>query len=106
MRTYNNATEEKIMTLNEDGELLCPKCSGNYLHQRGVGVYFRDKEDSEFGINVNVTKEVTHTTRYLTGNPSPRRDGFIATFMCEFCQSYVKLCFAQHKGHTQVSWEE
>jgi hypothetical protein len=94
------------MKINENGELLCPKCHEGYLHQREVYVYFREEEDSVLGTSVNVTKEAVYTTRHQTGNPSTRRDGFTATFMCELCHGYVKLCFAQHKGHTNVYWNK
>lgn len=94
------------MNLNEDGELLCPKCGEGWLHQREVNVYFRDKEDAALGTNASVTKEAVYTTRRQEDNPSTRRDGFTATFQCEICQRYVKLCFAQHKGHTNIRWEK
>lgn len=98
--------------------LTCPNCNEFYLHHAGVQAYHRD-EDAQ---SVTVTTVVGGTTMLnaipsdLSGNPSARRTGLVLQFWCESCGignadgngegcgGFAELCFAQHKGVTQVFW--
>lgn len=95
-----------------DGELMCPFCDGNYLHQGKTTAYQRD-EDRETCVRTVVQGFSTEVDSFASnsGNPSSRRHGLTIEFDCEFSGSHPKpdvpvvLCIAQHKGNTRVFWE-
>lgn len=91
----------------------CPECGGDYLHQSGVEVYFRDREDAGAGLHVTVQTEgvvsdrspTMRTDRSMNGNPSIYRDGTTVRFWCEDCDATVAMHIVQHKGNTFIRWE-
>jgi ribosomal protein L37AE/L43A len=91
-------------------ELICPGCGGSYLHQRRATVWDRDEDSPmtrETTVSVAVSTMVAET-KYCA-NPSARRQGLSIVFWCETCDEDEKeheLCFAQHKGVTQIFWRE
>lgn len=97
---------------DEPGEhlLLCPTCglSGEgFLHQMTVTVYFRTEENGNHGLQVHVAEFARPQVQQKTDqddNPSPYRDGLWIKFMCERCESYLRLGIWQHKGQTFMRW--
>jgi hypothetical protein len=95
-----------------EGELLCPFCGGNYLHQGRTSVFERGEDDEECALTV-VEDFVTTVNPKASnkGNPSTRRHGMTVEFGCEFSGSHpnpeaaIVLCIAQHKGVTEVYWQ-
>lgn len=91
--------------------LKCPRCGGLYLHQNGVEVFSRHKEDSSRGIHaaIDYYEERANVDTRMDGNPSGRRDGIRISFECEFCPSdgvegdHV-LSIVQHKGNERIEW--
>lgn len=93
----------------DDYDLTCPFCSGTYLHQSAVEIYFR-KEDHETGIKAVILGgqyEHAHSiSNNMQGNPSARRDGITIKFTCEGCENEPELTIVQHKGQTHINWKE
>ena len=87
-------------------ELECPQCGDNNLHQGKCSVYWREKEDSTAGLQIqsNESREVS-INLHVEGNPSDRRDGIRIEFWCEGCDVHPSLAIVQHKGKTFVYWE-
>lgn len=95
-----------------DGELICPFCGGNYLHQATTSVYERGEDAETCALTVVNGFTTTVDARSSgAGNPSGRRHGLTIEFTCEFSGSHpnpeaaIILCIAQHKGNTRVFWE-
>jgi hypothetical protein len=91
---------------NDRGELLCPRCDGEYLHQERVTVYDRN-EDSRTITKIGVSRayvEFECVVNGGSGNPSARRDGLAIQFICELCGERSELTLAQHKGVTETGW--
>jgi len=86
---------------NAGGELQCPSCGFNYLHQGRVEVFER-AEDAETGTRVVVDSGKVEVDDSMLGNPSPRRDGVRIHFWCEGCKSLPYMEIVQHKGNTYV----
>jgi hypothetical protein len=82
-------------------ELLCPRCSYNYLHHSEVDVFERN-EDATTGLHVHIVSEKVSTDTSLQGNPSIRRNGLSIGLWCESCRAKLILTLAQHKGVTLV----
>jgi len=85
--------------------LVCPLCSGQYLHHDTIEIFERD-EDDEKGMHTIVSREhadVRHDS--LVGNPSARRHGLIIKFICEGCSGTPILAISQHKGQTFMEWD-
>lgn len=95
--------------ITEDGELLCPCCGENHLHQGVVEVYSRDTEDAPSRVAVIVEDGDLfcgpEKPVLAHGNPSSRRQGLRIGFWCEICDKQPSLTIAQHKGVTYVAWE-
>jgi hypothetical protein len=95
-----------MIRTDENNELLCPNCKGNYLHHDTVAVYSRS-EDAENVTQTTISNGVLVSSLVpssRSANPSSRRDGLTISFWCEFCDSKPILTVAQHKGNTQVKW--
>lgn len=103
-------SQSPFVCICPEGELLCPCCGENYLHQSTVEVYSRDTEDAPSRATIVVMEagdpfcepKVPTRTR---GNPSSRRQGLRIGFWCETCDKQPSLTIAQHKGVTYVAWE-
>lgn len=92
--------------IDENNELLCPACGGNYLHHTEVHVYSRE-EDAQKVLQTTITRDGVASgvvDSLVAANPSPRRDGLTIKFWCELCHSKPVLMIAQHKGNTQMGW--
>lgn len=110
--------EMPLVRVGPLGQLMCPECGGENLHQGQVEVYVRDEEDSQHGIAANIFPTSQPSNAHLSvstdvsavaGNPSARRDGISIEFTCEACPSdgYTEILFLhiyQHKGTTFVEW--
>lgn len=89
------------------GDLKCPHCKGEHLHQEEVEVYWRDHEDgpatkiTSSGAEVSVTRD--------DDAPGRRQSTFI-WFVCEDCSGggapLLKFCLEiqQYQGRTRVNW--
>lgn len=100
------------VSIDNDGDLgalECPKCKGQYLHQRAVVSTFRDKEDGD-GTEVRHTANVTASRRVRDNDIPGRRDVCLLFFECEGCSfesgEMFMLRIMQHKGQTFVEWVE
>ena len=93
----------KSPQVNDEAELLCPKCKSDYLHHYRVDVFERS-EDQVCGVHVVVEKGSATTDTAMTGNPSSRRHGLVIHFECEQCLTKSVLKIAQHKGNTLVTF--
>jgi hypothetical protein len=102
-----------------DGQLICPRCNGEWIHQRNTTVFARDEDDetttvlTQDGLDGQVVKFPSQDTC----NPSPRRQGIVIEFDCEDCHHSAvdygnrhtapplfRLALIQHKGNTYVEW--
>ncbi len=92
------------------GELLCPLCGGEYLHQGAVEIFHHRTEDAEpvvLAIVEGIASDASDIPNAGARNPSSRRQGLLIHFDCETCnllQSGIVLAFSQHKGRTFVEW--
>jgi hypothetical protein len=86
--------------------LLCPRCGGNYLHQKQVTVF--DREEDAETTSVTTVAGGLAATHLLPSeqiaNPSGRRHGLAIAFECEGCGDGIELTIAQHKGVTNLGW--
>jgi hypothetical protein len=98
------------------GELLCPDCRGNYLHQANTTIYQR-AEDAPYTTVIAQDGHEVVATKFPSGdthNPSSRRHGLIIEFWCENCHAGDddkaqivnphRLAIFQHKGNTYLEW--
>ena len=85
--------------------LMCPKCSGQNLHQVWVKSIFRDEEDKD-GTAVISTTKVTVQKRIKCEQIPGRRDVIDIKFFCDGCGGEFILRILQHKGNTMISWKE
>jgi len=92
--------------------LICPRCGGEYLHQRTVRIFYRE-EDDEMTATTTVREGLSAThlrPSAEVGNPSVRRDGMAIAFFCEGCsdkydeRTHLELTVAQHKGVSMLGW--
>lgn len=87
-----------------NGELLCPRCDGNYLHHEAVSVRERLKEDGP-GFATSVSGMADVSIRPLESNEFEGRRGHIEIeFRCETCGERPILFIKQHKGNTEMYW--
>ena len=94
-----------------DGQLICPGCNGEWIHQRNTTVFAREEGDD---LTTVLTQNGTdgQIVKFPSGdtcNPSPRRQGIIVEFECENCHydsplPQFRLAIIQHKGNTYVEW--
>ena len=97
-------------SISMDGNLACPHCSGDYMHQEAVKVYSRPKDANQVIVTTvtadSVERRATTTVEITdgSGNPSARRHGVTIHFRCENCGNMSDLVLGQHKGLTEVSW--
>lgn len=95
-----------------DNTLLCPVCSGGYLHHQGARVYSREEDHTDVRVTTASGDEVSSSIKLneVSGNPSPRRGGIDIAFWCETCHGveeysgYYYLQIIQHKGMTYLDW--
>lgn len=84
----------------------CLGCGDIYLHCFRLDAWFRKEDADTPGVRIDFEHPygVPVSER---GNPSPRRDGFKASFRCEDpqCGTVTVLKVRQHKGHTVVTWD-
>lgn len=91
------------------GELLCPNCGCENLHQTSVSIFDRH-EDAEITTVIKQSFDELSSRRVMSrasGNPSLRRHGLVIEFWCEQCPEDVAKALAiyQHKGTTFVEWQ-
>ena len=86
--------------------LECPYCGGENLHQKNCTTYWRNTEDSNFGISTFSADEQALFSANMNGNPSSRRDGISISFWCESCGDISQLDIIQHKGSTFIAWSD
>ena len=89
----------------DDNILQCPYCEGEYLHQRQIEIFEREREDQEAGTHVVVNGEEVCIDKDLRENPSLRRQGLRIYFYCEGCDRIPALTIVQHKGNTRLEFE-
>lgn len=95
------------MNISDDGSLQCPNCFSICLHHDEIQIFHRDKEDSNSGLKLTVTKkQQTTLASDMKGNPSQRRNGVRIKFSCENCHIKSALLIHQHKGTTFLTWEK
>jgi hypothetical protein len=87
---------------NLPANLICAHCGEEYLHQREVEVFRRDKEGSGTGFHVIASKFDILIASSQDGNPSDERDGIRMIFDCEMCDYQTILTIAQHEGFELV----
>ncbi|MBC8497160.1 MAG: hypothetical protein H8D37_05815 [Chloroflexi bacterium] len=95
-----------MVKINSNGEVLCPKCGGNFLHQSSINATFRDSEDGP-GTSVLSNKRGVHIERSKTDKIFGRRDVVEIDFWCESCGKenvLPPLIIYQHKGRTHMEW--
>jgi len=90
--------------LGDEGELICPVCGFNYLHQYRVEIFCRP-QDAEKGHHVDVSRKKILIDDNLCDNPSKRRHGLKIYFRCEGCPAKSVMSILQHKGSTYVAFE-
>lgn len=100
------AIEDTTVRINEDGILLCPRCTpadGTYLHQLAYTIYERPSGEDGLSIAIDISSvdSVVHTV--AKRNPSRRRQGLAILFECEQC-GLAELTIYQHKGNTFSEW--
>jgi hypothetical protein len=103
---YEPDTPPLSIKFDDQNQLLCLHCGGEYLHHIKVTSFDR-KEDAERVLiteihhgHVGRAEEPSDKSR----NPSSRRDGLAIEFGCELCSQAWELTFAQHKGNTIYAW--
>ena len=112
----------KAAVVDEDGQLYCPDCGNNYLHQHDTTIFQRG-EDGDITTVIaqnGKTVQVSEFPNEDTCNPSWRRHGMIIEFECENChgsdwdpvkdehipskEPLHRLAILQHKGNTFMEW--
>ncbi len=100
---------DTAVAIDNQSQLLCPRCGSFYLHHYDAVFYEPGKEDAESLVKISV-KGMTVKTELVptatSGNPSLRRDGFSMLFWCEQCgqDKPVELTISQHKGVSLMEW--
>ena len=88
--------------------LLCPKCTGAFLHSTYVVAYDRKegglKTFETFVDGIDLRRTVADAE--ASDNPSEHRHGIAIGFWCEACgeDDEFELTLAQHKGETLAQW--
>ena len=110
----NKRIQQPVTVTNVSGIhcLECPECQHGFMHQCGIEVFTRNKEDAIRGTNVNIDQtgsvDVGELASRDDGNPSARRDGMRIKFWCEACRNKDdphELVISQHKGREEIYWE-
>ncbi len=93
---------------NQDGVLLCPHCSEQYVHIDDVYVAGRPREDGNI-VPVHVDSAGRQNNGSGVALPIPdvgRRHAFCLRGWCETCAGTFTIEFVQHKGQTLISVRE
>lgn len=85
--------------------LYCPYCNSENLRQMLVEVNWRVCEDGD-GEKIISSNGATHIYQVSNLNIPGRRHYISILFDCENCQKTPVLGIVQHKGSTQVRWED
>lgn len=88
---------------NIEDQLVCPNCSGAYLHHHSITVYER-KEDDPNPLQIYIADKEVLIANDNEDNPSPRRGWLRIRFWCEGCTENPFLNIFQHKGSTYIQW--
>ena len=92
------------MQIDPEEPLLCPACGEDYLHQQGVRILQRFREDGD-GTEVVVLSAHRVQMQPLAAAEIPgRRDSIEISFTCEHCDAIPALWISQHKGRTFLEW--
>lgn len=90
--------------------LLCPLCTGAFLHSTYVVVYDRHQGGLKtFETTIDhVEMSRSAVDSEVSDNPSEKRHGLAVGFYCEDCgeDEEFELTFAQHNGQTLVQWRK
>jgi len=86
----------------DDVTLVCPVCSGEYLHQNSVKAFWRDSEDGPANVVTSTTNSVS-VLREEDGKIPGRRNCIDIDFWCEAGHN-LTMRILQHKGCTYLSW--
>lgn len=98
---------KRLDVKTEDGELLCPHCSNNFMHHTDVQVFQRREDAEQVALTTTHSGQTTVklVDNYTSKNPSLRRHGVRLYCWCESCNESMYLAIAQHKGHSRITWE-
>ncbi|GIG40959.1 hypothetical protein [Cellulomonas phragmiteti] len=91
--------------LADEGQLMCPLCSGTYVHIDDVYVAGRPREDGPVvPVHVNAGGRIaTEEGVDLPMTDYGRRHVISLGGVCELCGGRFALEFKQHKGQTLVT---
>ncbi len=95
-----------MVDINEENEIICPVCRGNYMHHSSVNVIIRDSEDGP-GTAALSNNDGVSVKRVESNDIVGRRDVIEIELWCETCgenSPSKKLVINQHKGNTQIKW--
>lgn len=99
--------EGLIPVIDKYGQLLCPNCDHQCMHQTQVQVEQRVHEDGEAQVTVCENAQVvSKRVKKVAG----RRDNLYVEFWCESCMDpnethkHHTLSIQQHKGVTYLRW--
>ena len=94
----------------DHGELICPDCGGDNLHQDEVRVYTRRGEDQN-GVLVTVDEDgKTSTVAMPAESLRGRRESLLISYWCECCHEGISsapllwLELQQDRGCTFATW--
>ncbi len=86
-------------------ELVCPVCSGTYLHQGKIEVFDCGEDMTGLCLHTTSGNGEIAVDKDFTMNPSARRQGLRIHFDCEAdCKPVLNML--QHKGSTFMYWNE
>jgi hypothetical protein len=97
------------MLIDDQDALKCPQCGEVNLHQFGVLVHDRMKEDGP-AIRTEARGDTVHVVSVEAENVPGRRDCLEIFFWCEHCHEpetideTFSLFVQQHKGTTYLTW--
>src|SRR4249919_2662032 len=106
LRRMQPTIKDKIVHLNGYGQLLCPGCGGEYLHQIAYTIYERPSGEDGLTIAIDVANVDSIIHSVSRRNPSKRRQGLAILFECEHCDGFIELKIQQHKGTTFLEWRD
>jgi hypothetical protein len=96
----------------EQGSLVCPECSGDYMHAARVVVHSRAEDSLTSTVtSVGAARVLPYDGSVATASAPPeinyssRRTCINIVFMCEGCGFEPRtLSLVQHKGVTYMEW--
>lgn len=88
--------------------LKCPRCGFSNLHQSRVEIFARSEDQPTKRVTVDQYSGDLITASGVPGseNPSLRRQALQIRFACEHGCPTQLLVISQHKGTTEIFWQE